>query len=57
MLDGFNLKILYYCINKHLVKEKTSNPNTVLSITDKDVMTKCEKCNQKIDIPNIKIIV
>ena len=51
------MKILFYCINKHLVKEKTSDPNIVLSITDNDVMIKCEKCNQKIDIPNIKIIV
>lgn len=51
------MKILYYCKNKHLVIEKTSPDTVMLSITDKDVMTKCEECDQKIDIPNIKIIV
>ena len=39
------MRLEFYCINGHLIKEKTSEPNVALDIKDSDVISiHCEQC-------------
>lgn len=42
------MRLEFYCINGHLIKEKTSEPNVALDIKDRDVIgIHCEQCGSR----------